>query len=335
MQAQALEAIPLPALIIAEDDGMLLANSAFKSLFPMIEFGRTYLSLLRHPALDKLVSDTRAGQKGGSAELHVRIGIEQVFRATCALLPDRSLLLCLQDTSETAAAVQTRRDFIADLSHELRTPLTSIRGILDTTDGDPEGLAQFTPILGQEVDRMTRLVTDLIALNRVQSNVRRRPTGPVCLQDVVDAATAPLQAMAQQLGARITTDMPTQDIIVPGDRDELIQAVTNLSENALRYGHARPPAESIVTITLERSGAQAVLSVRDNGQGVALHHMPRLTERFYRVDHHRSREVGGSGLGLAIVKHVANHHRAQLGFYPAEGGGLEVRLTLPDAAQST
>ena len=330
MKFNLIDAIPVPAFVVSGDDGVAAANAAFSRMVPNLQIGRNYMTAMRQPGLVDLVERTRHGGAPEAVELRVRGTFETTFRATGALLDDGQVLICLQDIEETATAVQMRRDFVADLSHELRTPLTAISGILETAERDPEAMTHFLPIMSREVDRMSRLVTDLLALSKVETNERRAPTEKVHVQSLVSEACAPLVELARKSNVRIETRLPDPPIHVLGEADELVRAVTNLVENALRYGGSGGIVQVTVRL-LPGSGSDVAIEVSDKGPGVAAHHIPRLTERFYRVDTHRSRETGGSGLGLAIVKHVASHHRGKLEFHSTPDQGTTAIVTLPVA----
>ena len=279
-----------------------------------------------------LVENLRANRTTRDASILISDQQHGGFKVTGARLDENRVLICLQHLIETAGAAETRRNFVADLSHELRTPLTAISGILETCEGDAEAMEHFLPVMSREVDRMTRLVSDLLALSRVENNARRLPDEEVVLQTAVAAACAPLGALALLSDMRIETDLPSDPLRFQGDSDEIVRAISNLVANGLKYGN-RGGAVKVRAYVSEAGQSDGVpdivLEVQDDGPGVELHHIPRLTERFYRVDAHRSRDSGGSGLGLAIVKHIANRHRGRLAIEGAPGAGLRVSLRLP------
>ena len=255
---------------------------------------------------------------------------EGVFNATGSHLGDGNVLICLQDMNETVVAIQMRQNFVADLSHELKTPLTAISGILETCDGDPGAMAHFLPTMSGEVDRMKRLVEDLLTLSRVEANERRSPKQTMVLQDVVAKACAPLAVLADKMGVSIEASLPDDEIHFQGDQSEVVRAIMNLVENALRYGNSGGYVQIAGEINNQANSASNVtIEVSDDGPGVESHHIPRLTERFYRIDAHRSRDAGGSGLGLAIVKHILNHHRGHMSFESQLNQGSKVTLTFP------
>jgi two-component system, OmpR family, phosphate regulon sensor histidine kinase PhoR len=253
-----------------------------------------------------------------------------IYSATGANLANGDVLICIQDINETAVAIEMRQSFVADLSHELKTPLTAILGILETCDGDPYAMAHFFSIMSGEVDRMKRLVDNLLTLSRVEANERRSPNETIVLQDVVARACAPLEVLAEKMGVRIKKVMPEVPLQFEGDQSEVIRAIMNLVENALLYGKSGGNVQIAGGPNNQTSDtADVTIEVSDEGSGVESHHIPRLTERFYRADAHRSRDTGGSGLGLAIVKHILNHHRGQTKFESQLNQGSKVTLTFP------
>ncbi len=255
-------------------------------------------------------------------------------------------LLSLHDITELKRAEQMRADFIANASHELRTPLATLTGFIETLRGpardDPEAGERFLAIMSGQAARMTRLVEDLLSLSRIELNEHVPPQGRVALAAVLDHLAQALELRAAERGMWIRLRLPPDLPAVQGDRDELTQLFQNLLDNAIKYG--RPGSEIAVDArTLRRPAANGervsspsvTVAVRDRGDGIARDHLPRLTERFYRVDTARSREMGGTGLGLAIVKHIVSRHRGllEIDSTPGEGSVFTVVLRLaPDAA---
>ena len=330
-----LDAIPVPAFLIAPDDAILAMNDACRKIFPRAQLGRNYLTMLRQPSLVDLVESVKSGSRSAAVELDLSGQSQGTYRATGGAL-ERNVLICLQDINETATAIQMRQNFIADLSHELKTPLTGISGILETSAGDAGALAHFLPALTDEVDRMKRLVADLLTLSRVESNEMRTPNQTVHLQAAVQEACTPLALRSQAAGIDINFDLPEEPIHFQGDHSEIVRAIKNLVENGLCYGvkggqvTIRGAYQSPKTNRQSNHAANSVLiEVSNDGPGVDTHHISRLTERFYRIDAHRARNTGGSGLGLAIVKHVVNHHRGRMTIESPDNKGFHVSLTIP------
>jgi len=249
-----------------------------------------------------------------------------------------AVLVSFEDQTVIQDAGNMRRDFVANVSHELRTPLTALLGFIETIRGaardDPDARERFLLIMKNEANRMNRLVQDLLSLSRVESNERQRPVGSVDIAAILRTAVTSLQPAADENGVKIETVIDGSPAPVPGDADQLTQVFSNLLENAVKYG--RKPGTVTVTLTEIVSepmlrGPGLRIDVRDEGEGIDPVHIPRLTERFYRVDSHRSREMGGTGLGLAIVKHIVNRHRGRLRITSELGKGSTFSVILPKA----
>ncbi|NNE79699.1 MAG: two-component sensor histidine kinase [Silicimonas sp.] len=339
MKNRLVDALPLPAVLLGSDGRVMALNSLAKTVFGLRIEGLHFMSAFRQPALlEAIDSALRDGGQTHASYLAKDARGDIALEATCGSLgPDAGLLICLEDRTATKAAGQMRRDFVANVSHELRTPLTALLGFIETLRGaardDPEARDRFLGIMEREANRMTRLVTDLLSLSRVEAEERVAPTEPVDLAGVARSVLATLEPMAREGGIDVQTNGLDQPVVVRGDSDQLAQVVTNLVENALKYAGdggrvdlalSRAEGDRLVT------GRVVVLGVRDYGEGIDSLHIPRLTERFYRIDDHRSRELGGTGLGLAIVKHIMNRHRGRLEIESTPGKGSEFKVILPD-----
>ena len=228
-----------------------------------------------------------------------------------------------------------RSDFVANASHELRTPLAAILGYVETLqemngEADAPTRNRFLSIIDREARRMQQLVIDLLSISRVEADRFRRPTTPVDLAVIVQTTIAQLRDSEQPRTKDIVARLGGDPQPVLGDEAQLGQLANNIIANAMKYGHAGTP----VTVELVREGRRVRLSVSDEGDGIAPDHLPRLTERFYRVDEARSRSVGGTGLGLAIVKHISERHQGQLDIDSEVGKGTRVSVTFPLLAQA-
>ncbi|WP_328795551.1 sensor histidine kinase [Jannaschia marina] len=231
-----------------------------------------------------------------------------------------------------------RRDFVANVSHELKTPLTAVSGFIETLQGparsDAAARERFLGLMAKEVTRMNRLVGDLLSLSRLEGQSRKRPTERLDLSALVGEALSTLRPGAEAMGVTLEAEVPPE-AIAPGDRDQLTQVLTNLVENGIKYG-AHPGSVRVAITAVAREpvikGPAWRITVTDAGGGIPPEHVPRLTERFYRVDTGRSREQGGTGLGLAIVKHIVNRHRGRLRIESTVGQGTEISVTLPAEA---
>ncbi len=322
------DALDEPALIVA--GGVVrLANAAARTLLGAGIEGRDVRLAIRHPqALDHILSGTSTdvdasgiGELGRSWRLYVRA------------LNSGSVLVRMIDRSDAVSAERMRVDFVANASHELRTPLSTILGYAETLaeEGDqpPELRARFGATIRDEARRMLRIIEDLMSLSRIEADRFVAPAERVSLTDVIDAALA---NAANTPGARVcelTVDAAKSLPSIRGDEAQLIQVLDNLIGNAIRYGCDRPGSK--VRISAARDGGWVALTVTDHGPGIPREHIPRITERFYRVDAARSRESGGTGLGLAIVKHIVERHRGTLEIKSIVGEGTSVTVRLPAA----
>lgn len=335
-----LAALNEPAILLDEAGRVSIANPAAQERLGVWVLGRSYVSVLRQPALLAPVETAFADGTPGTARfVHSSGEVETAFKVTVTPLRDtgsqRAVLLVFRDTSEAQAGESMRRDFVANVSHELKTPLTAVMGFIETLQGpardDVRARERFLGMMAQETARMNRLVSDLLSLSRLEGQSRRRPTERIDLVAAIAETLDSLAGSAKGQGVRIATDLPATACL-QGDRDQLVQVLSNLIENAVKYG-AQPGIVSVTVDRLEREpvirGPAWRLSVRDEGAGIAPEHLPRLTERFYRVDTGRSRAQGGTGLGLAIVKHIVNRHRGRLRIDSVEGEGTEVVVILP------
>ena len=344
MQMQLLNAViaalPMPVMLIGPTERIEAVNPAAAQLFISDGIGRHYITALRQPLMMDAVEQTmRDGQTRISRYLGNEGGRDTTWRVNVGaamLTTGRGVVLSFEDVTALEEANQMRRDFVANVSHELRTPLTALMGFVETIKGaardDPVARDRFLNIMEREAGRMARLVADLLSLSRVEEEERVRPTAPVDLIGLIEAALVTLGPAAASAGVTLHFARPAVPVIVPGDAGQLRQVLTNLVENAMKYGGRdktvtialSPPAEDVALRSL---GVR--LSVSDQGEGIAPYHIPRLTERFYRVDTHRSREVGGTGLGLAIVKHIVSRHRGRLRIESEPGQGSRFTVILP------
>jgi two-component system phosphate regulon sensor histidine kinase PhoR len=225
-----------------------------------------------------------------------------------------------------------RTDFIANASHELRTPLTSLIGFIDTLLGpaanDKAARERFLGLMRGQAARMSKLIEDLLSLSRIEMRQHVRPTAAVDLGPLLREVAEGLQTQAAEAQAKLDVEVPASPVTVSGDRDELYEVFENLIDNAIKYGAEGDTIEVRLTPETGRAGFDALVTVTDHGAGVAAEHVPRLTERFYRVDAESSRREKGTGLGLAIVKHIVTRHRGQLSIRSQPGQGTRVEVLL-------
>jgi two-component system phosphate regulon sensor histidine kinase PhoR len=224
-----------------------------------------------------------------------------------------------------------RADFVANASHELRTPLASLSGFIETLQGparnDPQARERFLDIMKAQANRMARLIDDLLSLSRIELKAHVQPEHQVDLGPIVRQVADGLQTLARDRGVEVRIALPPEPLFARGDRDELIRVFENLVENALKYGAAGKRVD--IALVREAGDNEATVAVRDYGPGIAPEHLPRLTERFYRVDVTESRAQGGTGLGLALVKHILHRHRGRLTIDSAPGKGATFTVRLP------
>jgi two-component system, OmpR family, phosphate regulon sensor histidine kinase PhoR len=325
------------AVIILDGNLTVLdANEAARHIFSIAQ-GRHIAQTTRAPELLQAVDAALQGGDVRSMQLQLVSPLDRSFTVRVAPLGSAraagrpAVLVLLRDMTEQEQLSRMRADFVANASHELRTPLASLKGFIETLQGaakdDAPAREKFLDIMQEQASRMSRLIDDLLSLSRIEMREHFAPTGIVDLTVVIDEVIAALTAMANDAGIRLEATELDRPADVIGDRDELIQLVQNLLQNAIKYGRRG----GRVTVTLAREGANFSLSVRDDGIGIAPHHLPRLTERFYRVSSKDSRERGGTGLGLAIVKHILTRHRGQLRIDSMTGAGSTFTAVLPAA----
>ncbi len=336
--AALVDAYPEPTLLLRPGGIVLEANAAARVMLGQVRLGAPVSLMLRAP--DVLEAVREAGTSGASrlVAFNLRVPVERSYEAH--VLPvrfDRDaktgvpdlIMLVFRDLTQAMRVDQMRADFVANASHELRTPLASVTGFIDTLRGsardDPAMREKFLNIMSDQARRMSRLIDDLLSLSRIEMNVHRPPEAAVDLVPIVAHVRDSLAPLARDRNVEVVLDASASPVLVRGDRDELIRLIENLVENALKYGANGKRVE----IGLQVEGGDAVLSVRDFGPGIAPEHLPRLTERFYRVDVTQSREQGGTGLGLAIVKHIVARHRARLSIESEPGKGAKFSVRFP------
>lgn len=322
--ATLLDAFPEPLLLL---DGLVVTatNAAARELFGTYLDGEDARLALRHPQATALLT----GAGSGPAAIGGLGNPDRRWEMTLTRLADGRRLARLEDRSSAHAAEKMRTDFVANASHELRTPLAALIGFIETLEdaNGPDDAAvrtRFLSIMGTEARRMQRLIDDLMSLSRIEADRYVAPRETIDLVALTRQACAEIEG-GGKAGGRIQATMEASAAIVHGDRAQLLQLLHNIIGNALKYG--RPGGAVFVTVA-ERDSS-AVLTVRDEGDGIPIEHIPRLTERFYRVDPGRSRSLGGTGLGLAIVKHVVERHRGRMDIASALGVGTTVTIALP------
>jgi two-component system phosphate regulon sensor histidine kinase PhoR len=337
------DAVPEPAIVLDDAGYVMHANRLAEDLFGARRRGGHFASMSRDPELLEAVDRALASGETRSIELHERVPVERRLLATVAPLAQSSsrgrgpaLLVSFRDLSEEDRLARMRADFVANASHELRTPLASLRGFVETLQGaakdDAQARERFLKVMGEQAERMTRLIDDLLSLSRVEMREHLPLAERVDLNEAVAHVIQTLQPIANEAGTAMEFQGLDKPAIVRGDRDEIVQVFQNLGQNAIKYGKRGGRID--VRIRREAAGggrpARFIASVKDDGPGIAPQHLPRLTERFYRVSVAASREKGGTGLGLAIVKHILNRHRGELTITSRVGEGSTFSVMLPE-----
>ncbi|MDB5646817.1 ATP-binding protein [Methylobacterium sp.] len=335
--------IPDPVILVDRRAVVIEVNPAARALLPALKLRHPLSFALRAPdVLDGIEEVLRTG--AGLKTLYAtRVPTERAFEVQIGALPmpdgavggQPNVVLFLRDLTSARRLEAMRVDFVANASHELRTPLASLLGFIETLQGparnDPPARERFLGIMKSQAQRMARLVDDLLSLSRIELREHVPPTRPVDLTRIARQMVDTQGPLARARGVTLTFDVDGPHPIL-GERDELLRVVENLIENAVKYGGSG----GLVAVTLGRQTDAAtsrdgiVLAVRDEGPGIAAEHIPRLTERFYRVDVASSRDQGGTGLGLAIVKHIVNRHRGRLVIESAPEEGTTVRAIFPE-----
>ncbi|QLF69272.1 phosphate regulon sensor histidine kinase PhoR [Peteryoungia desertarenae] len=317
---EVIEALDKPIFIIGQDGHLRGQNSvADKAFGPPV--GPLHVSTrFRSPGILDMIRETIETGEPNQIEHSERLPSERVYTVRIAPMTLETLnpieplfLLSFRDISELRRLDRMRSDFVANASHELRTPLASLRGFIETLLGparaDPKAQERFLGIMLDQANRMSRLVDDLLSLSRLELKAHIAPDQKVDLAPVLGHVRDSLAPLAAELDVTIDLHLPEEQILVVGDRDELVQVFENLIENACKYGQEGKRVDIYLRHTAE-GGTE--VSVVDCGPGIPTEHVPRLTERFYRVNIEDSRSKKGTGLGLAIVKHILTRHRARL-----------------------
>ena len=339
-----LAALPDAAMLVSANGIVAGTNHPLAALFPNARADMPVSHACRSPELLQAL-ETAHTEGRRIVEIEERVPVRRKLLAVVTPLSappaagDRPvvpppLLVVLRDVSAEERLARMRADFIANASHELRTPLAALRGFVETLQGparnDPAARERFLGIMAAQAARMTRLIDDLLSLSRVEMRAHIPPTGTVDLSAVAASAVQALEPLAAAAGTTVAIHPLAGPSTVVGDRDELMQVVQNLVQNAIKYGRDRGKVE--VRLSREpdpHGGADWIsLAVVDDGPGIAPEHLPRLTERFYRVSAASSQEKGGTGLGLAIVKNILARHRGEFDIASkvGEGSTFTVRL---------
>jgi two-component system phosphate regulon sensor histidine kinase PhoR len=322
-------------LAVDSSGKVLLVNKTLSQVFNLssANYGKPYYEVIRNPELNQFIQEVLTNPKEKRKEVSFFHPEEKDFMVQSALVEQKrkgsiSLLFVFHDVTEFKKTERVRKDFVANVSHELRTPLTSIKGFVEALrDGainDPEKSLQFLSIISQHSDRMNKIVTDLLQLSRIESKDFTLKIELFFLKELFDEVFATLKNSAQDKSQILEISLPSHDLQISADRHWITQALTNLVDNAIKY----TPEKGKIKIEARDKGESVEIVVIDNGIGVPQKDLPRIFERFYRVDKGRSRESGGTGLGLSIVKHIIEAHGGKVEVKSQEGKGSEFSFTL-------
>ncbi|MCC6889485.1 MAG: hypothetical protein IT536_13200 [Hyphomicrobiales bacterium] len=343
-----LAALPQPVIVLDDRGDVVAVNPPARQLVPALRAGEPVSLMLRMPVVLEAIRRAVAGGMPQRVEFTLRLPVERWFAAVVVPLavpieaarpPVRLVLITLDDLTALRRVEEMRADFVANASHELRTPLAALSGFIETLQGpardDAAARDRFLSIMHAQATRMARLIDDLLSLSRIELNAHRRPDSPVDLTGIIRQVVDGLQTLARDREIEILVQSAAGSVQVLGDRDELLRVFENLVENALKYGASGKRVD--VAFVVDTTKREVRVAVRDYGPGIAPEHLPRLTERFYRVDVADSRAQGGTGLGLALVKHILNRHAGRLTVDSAPGAGATFTavLPLPAAAAAT
>ncbi|WP_017932693.1 ATP-binding protein [Robiginitomaculum antarcticum] len=332
------DAMPYPALLLASNLRIIEANSAAQTLFGRKLTDVYLIRIIRHPEVLSLVNLSIKERKMKMLETSLTFQTQRVFQITAAPVGDKLKSRCLLtfvDVSAELEAERARSTFVANVSHELRSPLTSVIGMVETLRGparyDEAARERFLELMDGETQRMSRIVQDLLSLSKFEAQEHIVPSDSVDLLSIIKQVESALAAADVDYPGRVRITCHDTVPEVRGDADLLTEVFQNIIENALRY----TPPGSYVDVDIRQTPSEGEglldgvrITVHDYGEGIESKHIPRLTERFYRVDKGRSREMGGTGLGLAIAKHIINRHRGRLVINSKMGKGTTMTVHL-------
>jgi two-component system, OmpR family, phosphate regulon sensor histidine kinase PhoR len=329
-------ALPDAAIVVDRLGVVRAANDSARSTFAARLVGEPLALFIRSPAVARALSEAFEQNKPVDVQFEERAGVARTMQMHLAQLQSAAgqsasgacVLLILRDRTREAQVEKMRSDFVANASHELRTPLTTLSGFIETMQGaakqDEKSRGEFLSIMKAQATRMSLLIDDLLSLSRIEVDEHVEPTERIDLGLIVRQVEALLRPLAKETECELNVMIEPQ-IFVRGDANQLGQVTHNLVENAIKYSAKGKSVQVLVS----RLNKDAALTVTDNGPGIAAHHIPRLTERFYRVNAQDSRTRGGTGLGLAICKHIIKRHRGRLEISSELGHGSQFTVMLP------
>jgi two-component system, OmpR family, phosphate regulon sensor histidine kinase PhoR len=336
--------MPDPAVLLDRAGRVIHLNAAAAQLAPALRRNELAQFALRSPEIITALREAIATSESRRATYLDHVPVDRWMELIVTPVPvptlfggtDKCMLMTFHDQTPLRRVEEMRADFVANASHELRTPLAALSGFIDTLQGpakeDAKARERFLGIMHTQATRMARLIDDLLSLSRVELSAHVRPDTLVDIVPIIRQVVDGLEPLARERQVEIDIDLPEVPVSIAGDREELLRLFENLVENALKYGASG--GRVVVSLTSVTSGEAAPeirVMVRDFGPGIAPEHLPRLTERFYRVDVGDSRAQGGTGLGLSLVKHIVNRHRGRLLIESVPKNGATFTACFPPA----
>lgn len=340
------DTLPDILIMVNDEKKIVRTNRAARAIFGQNLAGKQLKDVMASPYLLDAISSVINDLKGREIEFRIEDPVVRDFLAIIERFPvptagGISTVITMNDITELKSVEQMRADFVANASHELRTPLASIKGFVETLLGpakdDEEARIEFLKIMLEQADRMQQLIGDLLSLSKIEMNVHAVPIEPMDLSNVLRKGVDSFKRMAAEKNVRLVLNLHDNLPQIKGEANEIAQVVHNLISNAIKYGFADSDVTITAKVTSElpqdinmRNLTRVVaMSVRDQGEGIPKQHLPRLMERFYRVDSARTRQVGGTGLGLAIVKGIVQRHRGAIEIDSVVGEGTCFTIYLP------
>lgn len=341
-----IEALPNPIMILTRANTLLFANEQARLLFNINQTGQDISAIIRTPDFLEAITTVAGNQVAQKIQLTERVPIARQFTVQISSIVDKTskvkkhnnhdpaIIIHFYDLTEQERLNRMRSDFIANASHELRTPLASLLGFIETLQGpardDEAAREKFLGVMATQGKRMTGLIDDLLSLSRIEMNAHKHPQDKVEITTILRSTVDILAPLAKTQNITLDLEPSSEQIYVIGNQDELAQVFQNLVHNAIKYGQSDTNQDNTIKIRVEKKGPNKVcVEVQDHGIGIDPVHIPRLTERFYRVDVEQSREKGGTGLGLAIAKHIITQHRGELKIRSSLGQGSTFSVILP------